>query len=66
MAISFTSCIIPDDQLEAYLADKLTTKPDYGYSTEAATSITSREVAAREADEKNRKANNKRANPKRY
>jgi hypothetical protein len=61
----FADCVIPDDELAAYLADKLTVKPDYGYSTEAATTITSREVAAREATEKNRKANNNRANPKR-
>lgn len=61
----FADCIIPDAELEAYLAARLTVKPDYGYSTEAATTITSREVAAREAEAKNRAANNKRANPKR-
>ena len=61
----FASCIIPDAELATYLSDKLTAKPDYGYSTEAGTTITSREVAAREAEEKNRKANNKSANPKR-
>lgn len=62
----FASSVIPDDELAEYLSGKLTTKPDYGYSTEAETTITSREVAAREAEEKNRKASNKSANPKRY
>lgn len=61
----FASVIIPDAELEAYLKDKLTTRPDYGFSTEAASTISSREVAAREAEKKNRDSNNKRANPKR-
>lgn len=62
----FASSVIPDDALEEYLKDKLLVKPDYGYSTEAEITISSREVAAREAEEKNRAANNKGANPKRY
>ena len=62
----FASVIIPDSELEAYLKDKLTVKPDYGYSTEAASTITSRMVEAAEAEKKNREDNNKRANPKRY
>jgi hypothetical protein len=62
----FASCVIPDAELADYLKDKILIKPDYGFSTEAASTITSREVAAREAVKKNRDANNKRANPKRY
>lgn len=65
MKTKFADLIIPDADLAAYLADKLTAKPDYGYSTEAASTITSREVAAREATAKNRKENNNSANPKR-
>jgi hypothetical protein len=62
----FAPCVIPDSELETYLQDKLTVKPDYGFDTEAATFITSRELEAREAEKKNRDANNKRANPKRH
>jgi hypothetical protein len=62
----FASSVIPDDELEEYLKDKLLVKPDYGYSTEAETTLSSREVAAREAEERSRAANNKGANPKRY
>lgn len=61
----FASVIIPDAELAEYLKDKILIKPDYGFSTEAASTITSREVAAREAEKKNREANNKRANPRR-
>lgn len=55
----FASSVIPDDELADYLKDKLTVKPDYGYSTEALPTITSQEVAAREAEAMRRAANGK-------
>jgi hypothetical protein len=61
----FTDAIIPDALLEEYLKDKLTTKPDYGYSTEAGASLSGKEVAAREAEYKAKMASNKQGNPKR-
>ena len=61
----FASVIIPDAELESYLKDKLTVKPDYGFNTEAASTISSREVEAREIEKKQRESNNKRANHRR-
>ena len=61
----FEPCIIADADLEAYLADKLTTKPEYPFDTEVRGTITSRQVEARNAAEKARKAQNDRNNPKR-
>jgi len=56
----FASSVIPDDELEEYLKDKLLVKPDYGYSTEAEMTISSHEVAAREAEERAKGINPKR------
>ena len=56
-----TDAIIPDAELAWYLRDKITEKPDYGYSTEKESSIVS-DWLKRMADEaKNRKEVNQRA-----
>ena len=50
--------VIPDGELEGYLKFKLTEKPDYGYSTEKASEITSDWLKRMADEEKIRKANN--------
>lgn len=60
----FADCIIPDAELDAYLADKLTTRPDYGEhepKVEDPNDVLNRWRAAQEAEKKNREANNKSA-----
>lgn len=59
--MKYTDAIIPDAELAWYLRDKLTERPDYGYSTEKESSIVS-DWLKRMADEaKIRKTNNQSA-----
>ena len=53
----FASCIIPDAELEAYLADKLTVKPDYSSSV-GPTEVRSDYIAVKARMDEMRRANN--------
>lgn len=50
--------IIPDNKLEEYLKDKITSKPDYGYSTFYISYILSDWEERRKKEELNRKDSN--------
>lgn len=55
------SCIIKDEELEAYLSDKLTSKPDYGYDTTVKSLPTSDWLKRLAAEDAIRRKNNEQA-----
>lgn len=56
---NYSNAIIKDADLESYLSDKLTTKPNYGYSTEVdGKDMVARWEAAKAAEAEIRKKNN--------
>lgn len=57
MKSRFADCIIPDAELEAYLKDKLTTKPDYDVSV-GPTTIESDFVSVQKRLDEMRRADN--------
>lgn len=54
----FADCVIPDSELEGYLKFKLTVKPEYGYSTEKVSGLTSDWLKRKTNEEKICKDNN--------
>ena len=55
----FADCVIPDDELEAYLKDKLTTKPDYDASVGPTTVESDYKSVQKRMDEMRRQDNEK-------
>ncbi len=61
--LKMSGIVIKDEDLQEYLEDKITVKPDYGFDTEVKSTISSRWLEAQEKVAKVREAVNKRNLP---